>query len=1000
MHTRMNIHATLLETLLTTLLETLLTTLLETLLTTLLETLLTTLLETLLTTLLAQPQAQVHLAPAEGKLGREKSHSLEKTLHSQKFIQGKFSEEEKNGIHNKKTRRGRQKSEGNDVLLQKNILEKKSEKVTYYPGFCKQLGTTGRRCMLELIRRVYRKNTSICKNILSHKIQPPTCISNLPFFNINMLWKLSYEFGVFDEALKIHKIYEQNANSFDQFFKKGHIHRNSVQEIKSTPKENYKETKNGMHSSQVKKYSTNHSRSDANTEEGGTNLYPSSSPIRIDKSDECSVSCRMNLEKMEKCNERRMKNGKVQLGEIINGLSIRREKKQTNRKCHEFFHNNSWGATHKEDKRSPHSEPRHSERILPGINQQSEENSQEDDTELLTEEAKKMSQLYGEEEMKNRKKNMPKFSPWIILNSGDISKECPKFLSENRTRPNLEFSPCLEKKNAQNCNYSKERDYENQNSYYLISKDSREGEKISGERNTVSVVIRERDEEEEEDEAEGEATRLKIHFNKNCESCRMNLENNKLRIKKDDINVHKENINIDEKKGRRLKAEMSPYTYDIKNVFGLNSSDVLSSSITHIINGILLHINKKNVFSIKSQKKFMRDYCLLLIPFKKERKRNKTNKKDQLNSQGNIYIRNDKPIQQIHRGAAAYETNFNQNSSFNSTNQKMVTKPNVMNNSIDRSNFVISNNSIRNDKPYNQRINTHKRKKQCTATTSTEMKTKKMAMPMSMMMTTAYPFDINTSVNSNTLEDTSENAHLNDISNQTLYQQYSSENIDTCMRKVKHAGGRSSPKLVPALGTSKRTTLLLADEGSTSEYSNFIKEQSFNPPLVQSIESGSGGVSGNVDRSNHTGSNRNMIYTDRKQKDTHKEHYDIEWKHYSVNASVQQIIKQCVTDRKDNTIKLLNEIMANEKNFFNSIKKKKNFKNKIINMPKIQKKMNSMEKNKKIEKEDLINFLRQRDLQNSFSNDAHKMCFIKGGKKMVMNFANGRRLENVKSLEK
>ncbi|CAG9473460.1 conserved Plasmodium protein, unknown function [Plasmodium vivax] len=95
------------------------------------------------------------------------------------------------------------------------------ERLKYYPGFCKQLGAKGRRCMLELIRRVYREKTSTCKNILAHKLKPPECISNLPFFNINMLWKLSYEFGVFEEALKIHRIYGQSAGAFSQLLNGG-----------------------------------------------------------------------------------------------------------------------------------------------------------------------------------------------------------------------------------------------------------------------------------------------------------------------------------------------------------------------------------------------------------------------------------------------------------------------------------------------------------------------------------------------------------------------------------------------------------------------------------------------------------------------------------------------------------------------------------------------------------------------------------------------------------
>ncbi|ANQ10169.1 Uncharacterized protein PCOAH_00043260 [Plasmodium coatneyi] len=104
----------------------------------------------------------------------------------------------------------------------KNIAGKgEVEGLKYYPGFCMQLGAKGRRCMLELIRRVYREKTSTCKNILTHKLKPPACISNLPFFNIHMLWKLSYEFGVFEEALKIHRIYGQSGGTFNEILNGG-----------------------------------------------------------------------------------------------------------------------------------------------------------------------------------------------------------------------------------------------------------------------------------------------------------------------------------------------------------------------------------------------------------------------------------------------------------------------------------------------------------------------------------------------------------------------------------------------------------------------------------------------------------------------------------------------------------------------------------------------------------------------------------------------------------
>ncbi|EAN33474.1 hypothetical protein TpMuguga_01g00230 [Theileria parva strain Muguga] len=85
------------------------------------------------------------------------------------------------------------------------ILAKAKKKYVWAPGFCLQLGSKGRKIMLQLLRMAYKtnkKNKRVfqCKN-------PPTTISNLPFFKINMLWELAYDMGVFDEALLIHEFF-------------------------------------------------------------------------------------------------------------------------------------------------------------------------------------------------------------------------------------------------------------------------------------------------------------------------------------------------------------------------------------------------------------------------------------------------------------------------------------------------------------------------------------------------------------------------------------------------------------------------------------------------------------------------------------------------------------------------------------------------------------------------------------------------------------------------
>ncbi|EUD67693.1 hypothetical protein C922_01881 [Plasmodium inui San Antonio 1] len=79
-------------------------------------------------------------------------------------------------------------------------------------GLCRTLGTEGRKRMLKLLRKAYKYNEE-CKVIMKNKT-PPLSISYLPYFNLSMLWQLAEDFGVYNEALKIHKecIKKRNAN--------------------------------------------------------------------------------------------------------------------------------------------------------------------------------------------------------------------------------------------------------------------------------------------------------------------------------------------------------------------------------------------------------------------------------------------------------------------------------------------------------------------------------------------------------------------------------------------------------------------------------------------------------------------------------------------------------------------------------------------------------------------------------------------------------------------
>ncbi|UKJ87754.2 hypothetical protein MACJ_000194 [Theileria orientalis] len=85
------------------------------------------------------------------------------------------------------------------------ILAKIRSKYSWSSGFSLQLGSKGRKIMLQLLRLAYRSNKKN-KNIFQNK-NPPTTISNLPFFKISMLWELANDMGVFEHAILIHELF-------------------------------------------------------------------------------------------------------------------------------------------------------------------------------------------------------------------------------------------------------------------------------------------------------------------------------------------------------------------------------------------------------------------------------------------------------------------------------------------------------------------------------------------------------------------------------------------------------------------------------------------------------------------------------------------------------------------------------------------------------------------------------------------------------------------------
>ncbi|GFE53150.1 hypothetical protein BaOVIS_005540 [Babesia ovis] len=96
-----------------------------------------------------------------------------------------------------------------------NLALGDDENVEWYPGFNRQLGAKGRSALLDLVRRVYRQDPVHYKAILQAR-NPPSSISNLPFFNIPMLWELTHQFGVFKQALMLQKNQLSSGSKYDK----------------------------------------------------------------------------------------------------------------------------------------------------------------------------------------------------------------------------------------------------------------------------------------------------------------------------------------------------------------------------------------------------------------------------------------------------------------------------------------------------------------------------------------------------------------------------------------------------------------------------------------------------------------------------------------------------------------------------------------------------------------------------------------------------------------
>lgn len=102
----------------------------------------------------------------------------------------------------------------------------------WHPGFTRHLGAKGRTALLELVRKVYRQDPAHYKAILQAR-NPPSSISNLPFFSIPMIWELTHQFGIFKQALTVYKnnCFSKTKNRFH-----GSANSNSAKTANSPPK--------------------------------------------------------------------------------------------------------------------------------------------------------------------------------------------------------------------------------------------------------------------------------------------------------------------------------------------------------------------------------------------------------------------------------------------------------------------------------------------------------------------------------------------------------------------------------------------------------------------------------------------------------------------------------------------------------------------------------------------------------------------------------------------
>ncbi|CRH01696.1 conserved Plasmodium protein, unknown function [Plasmodium relictum] len=159
------------------------------------------------------------------EIKKHENVKIEKKLKNSNYLEESKSNSDNNNDSNNNN------SDNNNSNNNNNNVNNNNKKQC----FSRTLGTEGRKRMLKLLRKAYKYNEE-CKLIMKNK-NPPLSISYLPYFNLSMLWQLAEDFGVFNEALKIHRECIKKRNSNVRFRSNGKTSNNyNFQELNKNAK--------------------------------------------------------------------------------------------------------------------------------------------------------------------------------------------------------------------------------------------------------------------------------------------------------------------------------------------------------------------------------------------------------------------------------------------------------------------------------------------------------------------------------------------------------------------------------------------------------------------------------------------------------------------------------------------------------------------------------------------------------------------------------------------